>query len=87
MGRSLSVRNGEIVKFIVLVEDKLVPIDRIQLISKGGEIIMELPCNKLHKICWETECLPKANQTWFLVKVIHDDGRCGISSPIFLDFI
>lgn len=86
MGRSLSVEYGDVVKFIVLVEDKLVPIDRIQLISRGGEIIMELPCNNLHKICWETEYLPKDNQKWFLVKVIHSDGRCGISSPIFLSY-
>lgn len=68
--------------FEILAEDKKVPINKVQVISKGGLVIKEKSAHQKGKIKWNLT-LPFEKGNWYVVKVIHTNGKIGISSPIF----
>lgn len=81
MGSTVKNRNNSL-ELEISVEDKKVPIKKIQLISKGGHVIEEKNCHDKSKVRWNLS-LPFNTNCWYVVKVIHKNGKQGISSPIF----
>ncbi|QGU95596.1 hypothetical protein GOM49_11285 [Clostridium bovifaecis] len=68
--------------FEIIAEDKKIPINKVQIISTGGTLIKEKSAHKKGKIKWNLT-LPYKKGAWYVVKVIHTNGKVGISSPIF----
>lgn len=68
--------------FDITAKDKNSPIKKIQIISNGGKVIKEKKYNKKTKLKWHFS-LPYSKEKWYVVKVIHDNDKLGISSAIF----
>ncbi|MDF2674250.1 MAG: hypothetical protein K0R09_2518 [Clostridiales bacterium] len=84
MGSTINANNNDLINFEISADDKSVPIEKIQLISKGGSIIKELQCNNMNKVTWRPSLIVNNNESWYIVKIIHSNGSWGISSPIFI---
>lgn len=84
MGGFAELENNETLEISVQAEDKKVPISKVQLISKGGEIIDEREAGNESQIDCSFKVTGCGEERWYVVKVIHSDGRFGIASPIFL---
>ncbi len=83
MGGFAKVETDETLSINVQAEDKKVPISKIQLISNGGMVIEEQNFDKRMKISCSFKVSGSAEDRWYVVKVVHTDGRWGIASPIF----
>ncbi|KYH28520.1 MULTISPECIES: CehA/McbA family metallohydrolase [Clostridium] len=79
---SIIENNSNKMNLEIIAEDKKVPINKIQIISNGGIVVKKKSAHKKNKIKWNLS-LPFKKGAWYVVKVIHVDGKVGISSPIF----
>ena len=79
---SIIENNSNKMNLEIIAEDKKVPINKIQIISNGGIVVKKKSAHKENKIKWNLS-LPFKKGAWYVVKVIHVDGKVGISSPIF----
>lgn len=69
--------------FAIFAEDKKSPMEEIQVISNEGKILKEKTFHGKTKIKWNFS-IPHIKNQWYVAKVIHENGRCGISSAIFV---
>ena len=84
MGSVIDVDPGEDIDFEILAEDSEVDIQKIQLITNGGTIIDEMTFDGgTDSAQWSPSVEAAGGAEWFVVKVIHDMGLWGTSSPIF----
>lgn len=84
MGSKIITTPGSSIYFEIAAEDNLSKIEKIQLISNEGRVISEAKYDYLFQTVWRS-CLPaNKKETWYIVKVIHSNGKWGISSPIFV---
>ena len=74
---------GKNLDFTIWAEDKKSPMEKIQIITNEGKVIKEKNFHGKTKIKWNFSMLHIKNQ-WYVAKVIHQNGRCGISSAIFV---
>lgn len=79
---SIIKNNSSKLDFEITAEDKKAPTKKIQIISNGGFVIEEKNCHKKNKVKWNLT-LPFEKERWYVVKVTHENGKIGISSPIF----
>ncbi|GAA0181104.1 hypothetical protein SH2C18_36840 [Clostridium sediminicola] len=84
MGSIINVRVGESLNVEVHIEDLVVNIEKVQLISNGGVVINEHIIESTGVFEWNTNITVTEDNTWYLVKAIMNDDKIGISSPIFL---
>ncbi|MGY0375058.1 CehA/McbA family metallohydrolase [Clostridium sp. JNZ J1-5] len=82
MGSKIASNDNSKLNFRIYAEDKKVPIKKVQLLSRGGIVIQEKTSHKKSKIKWDFSLTFKKN-SWYVVRIIHEDGRCGVSSAIF----
>jgi hypothetical protein len=89
MGSILNLKSDDIIRAHILAEDLENPIEKLHLISNGGKILVEKDFN--NKKCeWNFDLNINSEYSWYVVKVIHSDGKIAISSAIFvqnLDFL
>lgn len=84
MGSILKVNTGSLIYFNIIAEDDSTAIEKIQLISNGGNIIGESKYYNQSCVNWNPCLITNKKETWYIVKVIHSNGKYGISSPIFV---
>lgn len=84
MGSIFTATLNEHLQFEIRVEDTLVPIKKIQLVTNGGRILKESILNNVKNANWYPSIKVGSNNSWFVIKVIHENNKCGISSPIFV---
>lgn len=84
MGETLYGDNPKL-KFLIFVEDIKYKIKEIQIISNGGTIVKKIEDIELNNIKYIYEHKKEANETWYLIKVLQDDNKTAISSPVFID--
>jgi CMP-N-acetylneuraminic acid synthetase len=80
----LKLNIGSLINFEIIAEDDSVSIEKIQLISNGGKIVKEIQCNNKNDVIWKPFIIASNIESWYVVKVIHSNGKWGISSPIFI---
>lgn len=85
MGSKIIKKPGSIIDFEIIAEDSSAKIDRIQLISNGGRVIIEKQFKNQSTVFWRPYLAANSAETWYIVKVIHSNGKFGISSPIFIN--
>lgn len=83
MGSIVDLNKGESLGLEILAEDDMVPIECIQIITNGGKVIGDIPFGGKNKIQFQGSLNIRDKGSWYVVKVIHNDGRMAISSPIF----
>ncbi len=86
MGSILNVKVGERLRAEIDVEDKVVDIEKVQLISNGGVVIHEHNFGESGIFKCIVDITTAEKNTWYLVKVFMKDDKVGISSPVFLRY-
>lgn len=84
MGSILDFKKSDKLNLQIIAEDNSTPITKIQLISTGGNIIKEKSFFNSHTAKWQPTLTIATDYSWYVVKVIHKNGKLGISSPIFV---
>lgn len=84
MGSILEIDYGSTINFEIIAADNYVPIERIQLISNEGRTIKESTCGNQNSVIWKPCITVNKKENWFIIKIIHSNGKWGISSPIFI---
>lgn len=84
MGSIIHLTQGNTLNLSIEAEDPNVPIEKIQIITNKGKVLCEQAYCNLHMISWNKTLKPCPGDTWYVVKVIHVNGKWGISSPIFV---
>lgn len=82
MGSIIS-KNSNPIQFSIYVEDSNHEIKEIQIISHNGSVIKKITDLNLHRIRYIYKHNPQQNENWFLIKVLLDNNKISISSPIF----
>lgn len=86
MGNTLYVSSGDILDFYIFVEDSFRKISKVQIITNQNTVIKEFDNIDLHNVKFMYEKKSITTESWYVVKVILNDKREGISSPIFITF-
>jgi 2',3'-cyclic-nucleotide 2'-phosphodiesterase (5'-nucleotidase family)/3',5'-cyclic AMP phosphodiesterase CpdA len=83
MGSVIDTQPGETLNFEIVARDSQVPIEKLQLISNGGTIIQEQTFDGVNEAQWNPQITAGTGAQWYVVKVIHTNGKWGTASPIF----
>lgn len=83
MGDTLSIYSSKI-KFLIFAEDIRYKIKEMQIISNGGKIIKKIEDINLSSIKYIYEHQSLQSETWYVIKIIQDDNKTAVSSPIFI---
>ena len=84
MGETIT-SNYDKLKIFIFLEDIRFKIKEIQILSTGGHIIRKIEDIDLNTIKYIYEHHRQANENWFLIKVIQENNKIAISSPIFIE--
>ncbi len=84
MGSILNANIGSLINFEIIAADDFVPIEKIQLVSNAGRIVNESIYDNANIVTWKPCIIVNKKESWYVVKVIHSNGKWGISSPIFI---
>lgn len=82
MGDILS-KNQEELTFNIYASDINRKIIEIHIISNGGKVIKRINDLTLNKIKYIYKHIPEANEKWYVIKIILENNKMAISSPIF----
>lgn len=82
MGDILS-KNEEELTFNIYASDINRKIIEIHIISNGGKVIKRINDLTLNKIKYIYKHIPEANEKWYVIKIILENNKMAISSPIF----
>ncbi|MEW6696744.1 MAG: CehA/McbA family metallohydrolase [Bacillota bacterium] len=83
MGSLVDVKPGDTLQFDIAAQDSQHPIKKVQLITNGGNIAQEQVFNNVNLAQWNPQVTAGSGAEWYVVKVIHADGKWGTASPIF----
>ena len=81
MGSILDAGAGDTISFDIKASDPEEKISKIELISNGGKVIASKNFDTpVHDAQFKTDVVAGEGQSWYVVKVTHEDGRKGIGS-------
>jgi len=78
-----SVVSDEVLDFTVELFDPDVPIETVEVVTTGGNVLKKLDVGGLNHIEWSFSHKPAPGRQWFYVRVTHVNGAMAWSSPIF----
>ena len=86
MGETISIYSPKI-KFSIFTEDIRYKIKEIQILSNGGTIIKKVDDINLNSIKYIYEHQNSPKETWYVIKVLQEDNKTAVSSPIFINHL
>lgn len=84
MGSTIENKNDQMLNIEIKASDKLNRINEIQIISCKNEIVKSYKCSGLKKVKWHIEIPNDNNRNWYVVKVVENNSKQAMTSPIFL---
>ncbi|MGL4850706.1 MAG: histidinol phosphatase [Clostridium sp.] len=78
------IERSSVLNFTILVEDKNYFVNRIDIISSGGNVIHSIKDLQLKKIRYLYNHIPAINEDWYVLKIYQETDKISISSPIFI---
>lgn len=87
MGSVITMNKGERLELHIKAEDMNSPIERVQVITNGGKILKEKLVQNHRGTHWDLSLPIDKEYSWYVVKVIHGDGKTSISSALFVQSI
>lgn len=82
MGSSIDSQSKEL-NFLIFAKDTNNKIIEIQIISNNGIIIKKISNLNLNRVRYIYKHEPENNERWYVIKVILENSKIAISSPIF----
>ena len=70
---------------MIFAEDIKYKINSIKIISNNGKIIKSIDSIGLNSIKYLYEHKRESNESWYVIKIIEDEGKIAFSSPIFIN--
>ena len=86
MGDNIIINKGDKLKFNIFAEDTKFKIQEIQIITNRCTIVKKLDGINLSSIKYMYDHVNLETESWYLIKIIQDDCRIAISSPIFISY-
>ena len=84
MGSIINCNIGDNIEFEIIAEDRKNKINKIEIISNGGEIIKyESDFKNRNKIIWKPQIIFDKKNRWYVVRVSLEKDRWAITSAIF----
>ena len=83
MGSTLDVADGSDLNFDIWVQDSDNPIDEIQIITNGGNILKSEKVGGKTEYSWAPTITDGNGANWYVVKVIHSDSKWTTASAIY----
>ncbi|MCR4943876.1 MAG: CehA/McbA family metallohydrolase [Clostridium sp.] len=77
--------NSKKLDFLVIADDPNTNINEIQIITNKGNIINKISDLHLNHIKYLYSHERQENETWYVIKILQDNHRIAISSPIFIE--
>lgn len=84
MGDTLVMKTDKL-KFSIFVEDIKYKIKQIDVLSNGGTVIKSIENINLNNIKYLYEHIPSQKENWYVIRILQEQGKIAVSSPIFLD--
>ncbi|MDF2882240.1 MAG: hypothetical protein K0R54_2797 [Clostridiaceae bacterium] len=85
MGSTLNVHSEQLLNIEIKASDRINGINELQIISCNNEIVKSYKCRGEHKVKWNIDLQNDNSKNWYVVKVIEDNSKQAISSPIFIN--
>lgn len=82
MGDCISLQNREL-NFLIFVKDSNYKISEIQIISNNGTIIKKITNLNINRVRYLYKHEPEENERWYVIKVLLENSKIAISSPIY----
>ncbi|WP_270214949.1 histidinol phosphatase [Clostridium butyricum] len=82
MGSSIDSQSKEL-NFLIFAKDTNNKIIEIQILSNNGIIIKKISNLNLNRVRYIYKHEPENNERWYVIKVILENSKIAISSPIF----
>ena len=82
MGSSIASPISEL-NFFIFAQDTNHKISEIQIISNNGSIIKKITDLNINRVRYIYKHEPMRNEHWYTIKVVLDNSKIAISSPIF----
>nr|WP_207755175.1 histidinol phosphatase [Clostridium botulinum] len=82
MGETIPLDDNEL-EFYIFIQDNNYKIKEIDIISFSGTVIKKIPDLNLNRIKYIYRHKAETNEKWYVIKTILENGKIGISSPIF----
>ena len=83
MGDILPYYDNTELRFTIFAEDLKYKIKEISIISNKGITIKNIPNLNINRIKYIYTHVPQPNEHWYVIKIILENNKIGISSPIF----
>ncbi len=83
MGSVIEVSPGETLDFEIEATDNEEYISKLEIITNGGEILQEKEFSPSATVTWNPTVIVPNGAQWYVVKVIHENGKWGTASPIY----
>ncbi|APH03317.1 CehA/McbA family metallohydrolase [Bacillus weihaiensis] len=83
MGSTLAIKDGSELNFDINVKDQNDPIQEIQIITNGGEILESKKVADLTEVTWSPTIQDGNGANWYVVKVIHKGDKWTTASAIY----
>lgn len=82
MGASISSQINEL-NFLIFAQDSNNKISEIQIISNNGSIVKRVTDLNINRVRYMYKHEPIQNENWYIIKIILENSKIAISSPIF----
>ena len=82
MGASISSQINEL-NFLIFAQDSNNKISEIQIISNNGYIVKRVTDLNINRVRYMYKHEPIQNENWYIIKIILENSKIAISSPIF----
>ena len=73
------------IHYLFFVEDVKYSILHIEIICNKGNIIKSIENINLNYIRYFYEHIHEENETWYVVRVLQENNKVALSSPIFVE--
>ncbi len=84
MGSVVNVNQGDTLSFDIQATDLEEPIKELVIITNGGNILDSKSfVSPVTTATWNPEIVVPGGANWYMVKVIHANGKWGTAAPIF----
>jgi len=82
MGDILSLNDNNL-QFSIFAHDPSHKISEIDILSSGGVVVKKITDLNLNKVKYLYNHEARENELWYVIKIVLDNGKIAISSPIF----
>jgi hypothetical protein len=87
MGRTINCSAESTLKFNINLEDKKIPIEKLEIISNGGTVVKAYDFSEQYKLSLSFDLQSCVQYKWYVLKISQQNNRESLTSPIFINTV